>query len=244
MLPQIYQVFWHGDPCNTDEFSSWYMGKHAAELVTDIGFWGVHHYRTLHGRAQVSNIYEISGIELFAKRSYTQVHEDDGYTAHGRWSKGDDNQSKDLRGAEGSRQTVYDVIGSIGIIDHARGEAERPVLEAAVVSPVVSTIRFDAPDPSAVWSWFDDVESERLLKIEGFVKSRLGRRAAVQHPEPTHPHEEREYVVISEWTYAAAASFEGDEALTAKRLAHADAVDVETDILRQQLSLLHPEAWR
>ncbi|HJQ65975.1 MAG TPA: hypothetical protein VJ816_06345 [Gemmatimonadales bacterium] len=247
MLPQIYQVYWRGDPSEVAEFSSWYMGKHAAELIDDVGFWGVHHYRSLHGRAQASNIYEIPGIELFTRRSYDQIHQDDEYTAHGHWgSQQEQNQAKDLRGAPGSRQTIYDVIASIGIIDHTKGEPARPVMEGAIVSPVVSTIRFGAASDKAVIAWYEEAETERLLKIEGFVKSRLGRRAAQQHPEPTHPHEERAYVVITEWTHHGAAAAEGDEHALTERLAAALDLEgeLEVDVFRQQMSLLHPDVWR
>jgi hypothetical protein len=252
LIPLLYQVYWNGKPEVAESFSSWYAGKHAGELI-DVGFWGVHHYRSLKGSSVACNLYEISGIDQFAVNAYDRMHTDDPYTASG-WTKGTDDWAAkesssevvDFTGGAGSRQSVYDPIETIGIVDSGHADADRPTLLAAITSPVISTVRFDAASDEVVRSWYQETERKRLKATNGFVKSRLGRLAAAQHPAPTHPHEKRAYVMISEWTDVGASDSESSDNEVRSRLVDGFELigNIEVDVFSQYSSVLHPDVWR
>ena len=185
-LPVVYFARMDVEASALRRFEEWYATKHGPDLL-EAGFFSAQAYHCRIGGPLVCNVYEIPSSEIFYTDEYNSK----------RTAEHDPERPWILDHVSNRSNTAYEQVVTDGVVPAEAPWGAGVEHVGAIAGPVISTLRFDAPDRSDEQAMAWGSEALPAMRRNGAIAVRLCRRAGRLHP--SNPSSEPSWALLFEW---------------------------------------------
>lgn len=225
-LPVVYFARMDVEASALRRFEDWYATKHGPDLL-EAGFFSAQAYHCRIGGPLVCNVYEIPSSEIFYTDAYNSK----------RTAEHDPERPWILDHVSNRSNTAYEQVVTDGVVPAEALWGDGVEHAGAITGPVISTLRFDAPDRSDDQAMAWGSEALSTIRCNGAIAVRLCRRAGRLHP--SNPSSEPAWVLIFEWnTMDQALEAQTESGLTAELLRALGSIEQPSyDVAERRITL-------
>jgi hypothetical protein len=185
-LPVVYFARMDVEASALRRFEEWYATKHGPDLL-EAGFFSAQAYHCRIGGPLVCNVYEIPSSEIFYTDEYNSK----------RTAEHDPERPWILDHVSNRSNTAYEQVVTDGVVPAESPWGDGVEHVGAIAGPVISILRFDAPDRSDDQTVGWGSEALSTMRRNGAIAIRLCRRAGRLHP--SNPSSEPSWALLFEW---------------------------------------------